>query len=487
MRARRRMPVMVAGEHMSAADGIGGNVHSGCTSSCASPGVVSAPAADYTCQLWSGERDSDIDAAAAALGRGEAVAFPTETVYGLGALASDDTAVAKIFAAKGRPSDNPLIVHFADGHAGLKLLAADGQVPAEAQALAEAFWPGPLSICIRANTHNVCNTCRAGLDTVAVRVPEHVVALKLLSALDRKMGKATGVAAPSANASGRPSPTEALHVLQDLGHGYKIAGVVDGGRSCSVGIESTVVDCSVSPVAILRPGKISADDIARVLQQPVAGSSAGSEGGGRAHVSEGRDATSTGGERRGGGESVRIEASEAIGGGEGSEVAAKGPKAPGMKYRHYSPRAPVVVVEGAGLLVAAAETEVKRRRGVRQSGAWPGGGPRVGIMAPLDVLQEVKGRLDGARGGSGVGEERNRWEEVVGGVVVGDAVLVKCGEMQEEWESIARDLFRALRVFDEVPSVEVIVALGCKAEGLGCAVRNRLDKAACGGVLPDLA
>jgi tRNA threonylcarbamoyl adenosine modification protein (Sua5/YciO/YrdC/YwlC family) len=152
-----------------------------------------------------------------------------------------DAAVAKIFQAKGRPSDNPLIVHFADGHAGLRLLAAGGKVPPEATALAEAFWPGPLSICIRANTANVCTTCRAGLDTVAVRVPDHPVALKLLRALDKKMGAATGVAAPSANASGRPSPTEALHVLQDLGHGGKIAGVVDGGRSCSIGIESTVV------------------------------------------------------------------------------------------------------------------------------------------------------------------------------------------------------------------------------------------------------
>ena len=206
---------------------------------CASPGAGAGPA--DTCTVWSGERDDDIAAAAAALSRGEPVAFPTETVYGLGAMSADDAMVARIFQAKGRPSDNPLIVHFADGHEGLRLLAAGGKVPVEATALAEAFWPGPLSICIRANTDNVCNTCRAGLDTVAVRVPDHPVALKLLRALDKKMGAATGVAAPSANASGRPSPTEALHVLQDLGHGGRIAGVVDGGRSCSVGIESTVV------------------------------------------------------------------------------------------------------------------------------------------------------------------------------------------------------------------------------------------------------
>jgi tRNA threonylcarbamoyl adenosine modification protein (Sua5/YciO/YrdC/YwlC family) len=206
---------------------------------CASTGAGGSPI--DACTVWSGECDADVDAAADALSRGEAVAFPTETVYGLGAMSATDAAVAKIFQAKGRPSDNPLIVHFSDGHAGLRLLAAGGKVPPEATALAEAFWPGPLSICIRANTANVCTTCRAGLDTVAVRVPDHPVALKLLRALDKKMGAATGVAAPSANASGRPSPTEALHVLQDLGHGGKIAGVVDGGRSCSIGIESTVV------------------------------------------------------------------------------------------------------------------------------------------------------------------------------------------------------------------------------------------------------
>jgi len=206
---------------------------------CASAGAGGSPT--DACTVWSGECNADVAAAADALSRGEAVAFPTETVYGLGAMSASDAAVARIFQAKGRPSDNPLIVHFADGNAGLRLLAAGGKVPPEATALAEAFWPGPLSICIRANTDNVCATCRAGLDTVAVRVPDHPVALKLLRALDKKMGAATGVAAPSANASGRPSPTEALHVLQDLGHGGKIAGVVDGGRSCSIGIESTVV------------------------------------------------------------------------------------------------------------------------------------------------------------------------------------------------------------------------------------------------------
>lgn len=146
----------------------------------------------YTCKVWSGESDADIDAAASALSRGEPVGFPTETVYGLGALCSEDSAVARIFKAKGRPSDNPLIVHFADGHAGLRLLSADGRVPPEATALANAFWPGPLSICIRANTKTVSHTCRAGLDTVALRVPDHAVALKLLKALDAKMGMATG-------------------------------------------------------------------------------------------------------------------------------------------------------------------------------------------------------------------------------------------------------------------------------------------------------
>ena len=214
-------------------------VLTGCASGGSTASLSCAPG--YTCKLWSGEEEADLDSAAEALSRGEPVAFPTETVYGLGALSAHDSAVARIFKAKGRPSDNPLIVHFADGESGLRLLSADGDISSEAMALAKAFWPGPLSICIRANKDNVCNTCRAGLDTVAVRVPDHPVALKLLIALDRRMGKPTGVAAPSANASGRPSPTEALHVLQDLGQGDKIAGVLNGGATCVVGVESTVV------------------------------------------------------------------------------------------------------------------------------------------------------------------------------------------------------------------------------------------------------
>lgn len=214
-------------------------VLTGCVSGYSTDGLPSSPA--YSCQLWNGEEETDIDAAAAALSSGEAVGFPTETVYGLGALSAHDSSVAKIFKAKGRPSDNPLIVHFADGESGLRLLSANGDVSSEAMALAKAFWPGPLSICIRANKDNVCESCRAGLDTVALRVPDHPVALKLLNALDRKMGKPTGIAAPSANASGRPSPTEALHVLQDLGQGDKIAGVLNGGATCVVGLESTVV------------------------------------------------------------------------------------------------------------------------------------------------------------------------------------------------------------------------------------------------------
>ena len=394
-----------------------------------------AAAVEQTCQVWNGASSADINAAAAALARGEPVAFPTETVYGLGALAASDAAVANIFAAKGRPSDNPLIVHFADGHAGLQQLAMDGKVPPEATALAEAFWPGPLSICIRANPKAVSATCRAGLTSVAVRVPEHRVALELLEALDRKMGCATGVAAPSANASGRPSPTAALHVLEDLGAGHKIAGVVDGGRTCSIGIESTVVDCTVSPVAILRPGKISAADISRVLNQPVDEAEHSGQGG--------------------------REATDDAAGQDSMGAMVEGPKAPGMKYRHYSPRAPLRVFEDCDAFLAAVASHRDRARS--SCGNFSSGGrddgqePWLGIMAPAQVLARV-------------------------GMVPG-SVMVECGSSEEDLDSIAQDLFVALRAFDETPSVKLILALGCRAEGLGVGIRNRLDKASLGGHL----
>lgn len=234
----------------------------------------------------------DLKLAAALLRRGELVAFPTETVYGLGADARYEDAVRNIFAAKGRPADNPLIVHISD------MAMLDGivsEIPEIAQRLAEAFWPGPLTMvlpkcdCIPAVTSG-------GLDTVGVRMPSHPAALALI----RMSG--CPIAAPSANRSGSPSPTTAKHVMDDMDG--RIAAVIDGGL-CDVGVESTVI-CfdDAETIHILRPGLISAEDL-----EPFA-----------AHVY----------------------VDEAV----YQQIAADAKVAsPGMKYRHYAPHAKIIPVD----------------------------------------------------------------------------------------------------------------------------------------------
>lgn len=200
--------------------------------------------------------------AVALLRAGELVAFPTETVYGLGADAANPAAVAKIFAAKGRPADHPLIVHLADAAA---LDAWAREVPQAARQLAAAFWPGPLTLILKRRPQ-VLDAVTGGQDTVGLRVPNHPVALALLRALSvaksEAKDEAVGLAAPSANRYGRISPTRAAHVRAELGASVPL--VLDGG-DCAVGIESTIVDLSGSEVRVLRPGAIGADAIAQVL------------------------------------------------------------------------------------------------------------------------------------------------------------------------------------------------------------------------------
>ncbi len=226
-----------------------------------------------------------IQAAAEVLRTGGLVAFPTETVYGLGADALNAGAVKRIFVAKGRPRDNPVIVHVA-GAADLELLT--GRVPEEAGCLMERFWPGPLTLVLPRSA-SVPDGVTGGLDTVAVRMPRNRIALALIAALGRP------VAAPSANLSGRPSGTTAGHVLQDFAG--RIDMVLDGGP-VTVGVESTVLDLSRRPPAILRPGAVTAEDL-----EPYLG-----------RVAQGRRA----GRRR---------------------------RSPGTRYRHYSPRARVTLTE----------------------------------------------------------------------------------------------------------------------------------------------
>ncbi|WP_296572052.1 L-threonylcarbamoyladenylate synthase [Phreatobacter sp.] len=189
---------------------------------------------------------------------GRLVAFPTETVYGLGADATDGRAVAAIYAAKGRPSFNPLIAHVATPEAALAL----GRFNADARALARAFWPGPLTLVVPvASGEAVADLARAGLDTVGLRVPSHPVAMALLAATGRP------VAAPSANLSGHVSPTTAAHVLADLDG--RIDAVMDGGAT-AVGVESTIVACLDGPPVLLRPGGVPRDAVEAVIGRPLA-------------------------------------------------------------------------------------------------------------------------------------------------------------------------------------------------------------------------
>lgn len=219
--------------------------------------------------------------------RGNIVAFPTETVYGLGADAFNPRAVRAIFEAKGRPSDNPLIVHIAD-RAELDLLVVR-DVPAVAARLMDAFWPGPLTLILRRRP-DVPDAVTAGLDTVGVRLPSHPIARAFLRAAG------TPVAAPSANQSGRPSPTTWQAVKEDL-HG-RIACVLKGGRA-RVGLESSVVDCTGRTPVVLRAGAISIEDLKAVVPTT-------------------RDATAR--DRAGG-------------------------RSPGLKHRHYAPRVRVILVK----------------------------------------------------------------------------------------------------------------------------------------------
>ena len=204
--------------------------------------------------------DTDYTRAVELLCAGELVGLPTETVYGLGADAGNPAAVAKIFAAKGRPADHPLIVHLA-GHDAVEQWAE--QVPDVAWELMETFWPGPLTLILKKQAW-VPDAVTGGQDTVGLRVPGHPVALELLRRFARAKSGPAGIAAPSANRFGRISPTTAAHVAEELGE--RVPLILDGGP-CKVGIESTIIDCSRGTPGVLRPGHISPEHLTAVLGQ----------------------------------------------------------------------------------------------------------------------------------------------------------------------------------------------------------------------------
>ncbi|MFT8391430.1 MAG: L-threonylcarbamoyladenylate synthase [Sporolactobacillus sp.] len=235
------------------------------------------------------EENPSIQEAAACLASGEIVAFPTETVYGLGGNAKQRDSAYKIYEAKGRPSDNPLIVHIATDEQVRKLCT---DITPIARKLMDHFWPGPLTL-ILPSRGEVSDAVTAGLSTVAVRMPQHPIARALIQV------SGLPIAAPSANTSGHPSPTTAEHVFHDLNG--KIAGIVDGGPT-GVGLESTVVDCTTTPVTILRPGGISKEQLTAVIGAVIDDPGL-----------------------------VRPD---------------QAPKAPGMKYKHYAPQATMYLVRG---------------------------------------------------------------------------------------------------------------------------------------------
>ena len=233
-----------------------------------------------------------IKEAADLLQEGEVVAFPTETVYGLGANALSDQAVLKIFEAKGRPSDNPLIVHISKKE---QLTDLVDNLNGTARKLMDAFWPGPLTLVLP-KKEGVSQYVTAGLDTIAVRMPDHPVAQALMEI------SGLPLAAPSANLSGKPSPTTAMHVEEDLIH--KISGIVDGGAT-GVGLESTVVDCTADVPLILRPGGVTKEQLEEVVGD--------------------------------------VEVDPAL----IHQEEQHKPRSPGMKYTHYAPVAPVYLIDGS--------------------------------------------------------------------------------------------------------------------------------------------
>ena len=334
----------------------------------------------------SGHIDTDVmEQAGKLIAEGELVAFPTETVYGLGGDALDPDASRRIYAAKGRPSDNPLIVHIADFD-DMKRVARE--VPEQAKKLADAFWPGPLTMIVW-KSDAVPEATTGGMQTVAVRMPNHPVALELI----RRSGCL--IAAPSANTSGRPSPTEAQHVAEDLSG--KIAMILDGGP-VGIGIESTIIDLTEEKPMILRPGYITPEMLSEVLQEEVV-------------IDPGIIAADD----------------------------TRKPKAPGMKYKHYAPKAEMIIVDGAQDAVIRKINELTAAKRAE--------GKKVAVIA----TDETKDRYDAQ-------------------------VILSMGKRADE-DAIAQHLYKILRECDEL-DVGEIYSECFQTPRIGQAIMNRLLKAA---------
>ena len=325
-----------------------------------------------------------IKEAAIGLKAGKTVVFPTETVYGLGANGLNPEAIKKIYKAKGRPSDNPLILHISD-LGWINKLAIN--VPKDFYTVAENFWPGPLTVVLEANLELIPPEVNGGLDSVAIRVPGHPLALELLKLADLP------VAAPSANTSGRPSPTCHEHVIEDL---YGRVDYIFKSGDTDLGIESTVLDMSRGKARILRPGSVTQEELSEIIEV------------------------------------------------DGFKERASGPiLSPGIKYRHYQPKAPMLVILGEDVKV---RDEVKKR---------------------ADLLLKTYKKL-----GILCFEEDTKFLQDLG------ATVVSMG-YKEDLKSIANNLYKSLRAFDTL-GIEYILSRGIMdSKGLGIAISNRLNKA-CG-------
>lgn len=326
-----------------------------------------------------------IERAGGILKAGGLVAFPTETVYGLGGDALNRESSKKIYAAKGRPSDNPLIVHIADMESLAPIVES---IPETAEKLAGKYWPGPLTMILKKSERVPAETT-GGLDTVAVRMPKHQTALALIRAAGGY------VAAPSANTSGKPSPTLAQFVKEDMDG--RIDMIIDGGQAC-IGVESTIVDLTGETPMILRPGYITKEMLQDTLKMPVA-----------------LDRTM-----------LREDSKEA-------------PKAPGMKYRHYAPKGQLTIIMGEEKKVIAAINERAEKMHRR--------GQKVGVIGTEETVALYR------------------------------ADSVKCAGSRRKESTVAKELYRILREFDD-ENVTMIYSEAFENTGIGQAVMNRLLKAA---------
>lgn len=327
--------------------------------------------------------EQKLQQAAQILKRGGLLGIPTETVYGLGANGLNETAVANIFKAKGRPQDNPLILHIPDA-GWLDRYCTD--IPPSAYILAAKFWPGPLTMILK-RKDIVPDIVTAGLDTVGMRCPDHTLCRKIIAAAD------VPVAAPSGNTSGRPSPTTAEHMLEDMNG--KIDAIMEGGP-CHVGVESTIIDLTCTPPRLLRPGGVTLEQLREILGD--------------------------------------VDVDAAV-----TRILQEGekPRAPGMKYRHYAPKAPVTVVAG------------DPDRGADYIAAQVRAGD--GVICFEEYTDRFRNLTDGG-------------------------LVMSLGPAADKGEQ-ARRVFDALRRFDHT-SVRAIWAQCPDASGIGLAIANRLNKAA---------